>query len=90
MNRTQILGLIGDGRFCSVTFFKANGDKRVMNCRTGVKKGLRGGDKPFSDEEKGLITVWEPKIKDYRSFKADRVVTIKAKGKVWTNDTTNQ
>lgn len=64
-----------DGRFFTVTFKKrTDGEIRTMTARLGVKKHLKGGEKAFSDKEKGLITCFEMVTGGYRSFGVDAVI----------------
>ena len=82
MNRDQILKIVGDSKIFRVTFIKANGDERTMVCQFGVKKHRKGVGKAFKDEDHDIITVYEFATKSYKSFKADRVIEIKAHGEV--------
>lgn len=64
-----------DGRVFTVKFVKrTNHEVRTMNARLGVKKYLAGGEKKFSDAEKGLITVFDMQVGGYRSFPVDNVI----------------
>ena len=63
------------GRIFTVTFIKKNGEQRVMNCRTGVTKHLRGGTKTTPDS---LITVYDVQNRGYRCFDPKTVIKIKA------------
>ncbi len=47
-----------NGKFFSAVFIKKNGEKRLMNCRTKVKKGVKGIGLSFKPQDKGLITVF--------------------------------
>lgn len=71
-----------DGRIFTVTFKKrTNGEIRTMTCRLGVKKHLAGGEKAFSDKEKGLITVFDMAAQGYRSFGIDALICATIDGK---------
>lgn len=49
-----------DYRIFSVGFVKRSDQTyRKMLCRYGVKKGLKGGEKAFNDEDYDLSTVWD-------------------------------
>ena len=85
MTREEILNLIDDKHYFHVRFLKANGEVRDMVASFGVKKFVTGQGKKFEDVDRNLITVWEPKTKAYKSFKADRVISIKANGKIYEN-----
>lgn len=48
------------GKIFSVDFVKrTTGERRHMTCRTGVHKGLSGGELPYSREEKQLFGVFD-------------------------------
>lgn len=64
------------GRFFHVTFLKKDGSVRSMVCRTGVTSHLKGGDKSFSDLDKGLVTVYDVHTRGYRSFSLDRILSF--------------
>lgn len=83
MTRDEILDIVDDKHFFTVTFLKASGEKRVMNCQFGTVKYTKGVGKKFEDADHNLITVYDLKAKGYRSFKADRVISIKAHGEVY-------
>lgn len=72
------------GKFITVAFVKrTTGEVRRMNCRTGVTKGVTGVGKPFNDYDKGLITVWDAKISQFRSIPLENIITITSQGVVW-------
>jgi hypothetical protein len=54
------------GKYFTVSFTKKDGTNRVMNARLGVKVYLKGGTLPYNPDEKGLIPVFDAKIKGYR------------------------
>ena len=67
----------------TVTFTKKDGSTRVLNGRRGVRKGLNGVGMKYNPAEKGLITVYDLKVKDYRSVKVDTVTQVKSHNKIW-------
>ena len=78
MDREDLLKIIGDGKFFSCEFIKADGSVRKLRGRLGVKLGQKGGVKPFNDAEKSIITVWDLDKKAYRSFRVDRLRNVRA------------
>ncbi len=66
------------GKFVTVTFYKKNGDIRVMNCRLGVTKHLKGGQSTL-DKEKFLI-VYDMVKKGYRAIDKDSIVSVTMAG----------
>lgn len=69
---TQLLTEVIGTRFFTVTFLKANGDLRVMNCQN--VKGVT------EISAKDNLTVWVPSLKEYRCFNLKRVEKITFKG----------
>ena len=87
---TDIIQLIKGtkGAFFTVKFIKKDGTERVMNCRLGVKKYLKGGELPYDPVAKGLIPVWDPiaaKKQDgsegYRTISINTISSAKIGGK---------
>jgi len=79
-NLFKALNSINSGRFFTVTFMKANGEIRVMNCRKGVKAFVNGNGKSFNDIDYNLVTVWDAVKRAYRSFKWHKIININADG----------
>lgn len=66
-----------NGKIFTVRFTKrSDGSDRLMNCRLGVKKHLRGGSKAFDDAEHKLVTVYDLKSKGYRSIPLEGVYEL--------------
>lgn len=65
------------GKFFTVRFIKrTTGEERVMNCRLGVTKHLRGGSKAYSDEEHRLVTVFDIKSEGYRCIPLESILEV--------------
>ncbi len=82
--RSKIQSIINEngGKFFTVKFHKVDGSIRKMNCRTGVKKWLKGGQLSYRAEDKpNLRVVYDVAAKDYRTINLDKVFYIKAGGK---------
>jgi hypothetical protein len=86
----DIIQLIKDtkGAFFTVKFIKKDGTERIMNCRLGVKKYLKGGDLLYDPVAKGLLPVWDPiaaKKQDgsegYRMISINTISSAKIGGK---------
>lgn len=70
-----------DGTIFTATFLKrTNGEKRVMNCRKGVKKGQNGGGLKFNPASKGLLPVFDMQKCEYRFISLERITEIKMRG----------
>jgi hypothetical protein len=66
-----------NGKVFTCHFIKrSTGDLRIINCRTGVKKHLKGGELPFDPREKKLRTVFDMQNKGYRMISLDAVVKL--------------
>ena len=61
--------------FVTVSFIKADGTLRKMNCRMGVTKHLKGG-KSTLDAAK-YVTVYDMAKASYRAVNRDTIVDIK-------------
>lgn len=77
MNKKLFKNLVGNKIF-TVTFVKKNGEIRTMNCRLGVKKHLKGGQKKY--DKANLITVYDLVKKGYRTINLETVHNIKTRG----------
>ena len=69
-----------NGKIFSAVFTKKNGEKRVMVCRQGVAKYVKGVGLKFKPEERDLIGVFDMHKKAYRFINAKTLEQIKIKG----------
>jgi len=70
------------GRFFTIAFTKrSTGERRVMTCRLGVHKHLKGGKKAYDPEKLGLMIVWEPKSAEYKSIPTDAITELRFAGR---------
>lgn len=77
--RKIIENVIPDNQIFTVTFDKKDGGgERVMNCRRGVSTHLNGTSPRAT--RANVITVFDLKLQDYRSFCLDAIKSIKAAG----------
>lgn len=74
----QLLDLVTkSNRFFTVKFVKrSTGEVRVMNCRYGVKKHRKGGERAYDPKDYGLVCVWDRNKKDYRSFNLEGLISL--------------
>ena len=63
------------GRIFTVTFTKKDGSTRVMNCRLGVTKHLKGGTSTLNPDE--YITVYDMQNKGYRAINRSTIIDVK-------------
>jgi len=67
------------GRFFTVEFTKKDGTKRIMNCRTGVKKYLSNNGKKIQITQpidNGILRVFDLQKNQHRSINLDTVNRI--------------
>lgn len=70
-----------NGKIVTVTFRKADGTMRVMTCRLGVTKHLKGGDSTLDADK--YLTVFDMSKQGYRAINKDTIVSVKASGEVF-------
>jgi hypothetical protein len=63
------------GKIFTVTFTKKDGTTRVMNCRLGVTKHLKGGESTLNANE--YITVYDMQNKGYRAINRSTIIDVK-------------
>ena len=68
-DKIQSLG----GKFFSVEFIKRDGTTRLMLCRVGVTKYLKGGKRTVGND---IQVVFDMHKMQYRSFRYDSVIKI--------------
>ena len=62
------------GRFFSCTFIKKDGSKRKIVARVGCHIGVKGTSNRKQKDR--LITVYEPKVKGYRTINLETLLTF--------------
>jgi len=77
----QLRQLVGDKIF-TAKFIKKNGEERVMNCRLGVTKHLKGGVMTHDPSALNHLVVFDMQKKEYRTINVDTLVELKFEGKV--------
>lgn len=74
-NNLAIKLLNTNGKIVTVTFTKKDGSIRIMNCRIGVTKHLKGGASTLDPAK--FITVYDLKSEGYRAIAKDSILAIK-------------
>ncbi len=69
------------GRFFSAEFIKANGSKRKIIARVGCHIGVKGTSNRKQKDR--LITVYEPKVKGYRTINLETLQQFSCGGFNW-------
>ena len=67
--------LNSNGKIFTVTFTKKDGTIRVMNCRLGVTKYLKGGSSTLNPDK--FITVYDLQSEGYRAINKDAIINLK-------------
>ena len=89
MNVQELIKEMQSGKFFTVEFIKKDGTRRLMNCRTGVKKHTTGKGLSFNPIAKSLLPVFDVQKKDYRFINLSTVIWIQINGvKYWVTDLT--
>jgi hypothetical protein len=70
-----------NGKIVNVTFTKKDGSLRVMTCRLGVQKHLKGGDSTLDADK--YLTVFDMAKQGYRAINRDTIVSVKANGETF-------
>ena len=67
-----------DGRVFTVAFVKrTTGEERVMNCRTGVKKGTVGGSLGYDPSAKALLPVYDMQKQGFRMVNLEDLLWLR-------------
>ena len=69
------------GKWFSAEFIKANGSKRKIVARVGCHIGVKGTSNRKPKEN--LVTVYEPKVKGYRTINLETLQHFKCGGLSW-------
>lgn len=67
--------LNSNGKIFTVEFTKKDGSLRVMNCRLGVTKYLKGGSSTLDANK--FITVYDLQSKGYRAINKEAIMNVR-------------
>ena len=73
-----------EGKFFTVVFVKKDGTVRTMNCRTGVKKHLKGGVSTLDASQ--FLTVYDLQSAGYRAVNYSTIQSVTCNGVTITNN----
>ena len=79
-----------NGKFFSAVFTKKNGDIRLMTCRLGVKKGVKGVGLRFKPQDKGLMTVFDIHKDGHRFLNLMTLKSLKIRGNEYQVEQTDK
>lgn len=94
----QFIEATNSGHVFTVEFIKrTNGEHRVMNCRRGVKKGVKGVGLAYDPAKKNLLGVYdmqkltydedgEPSKGAFRMINLEDLISLKMDKKTYTYD----
>ena len=68
------------GKYFSAVFTKKNGEKRLIHCRIGVKKGVKGVGLSYNPDERNNVIVKDRQKMDWRTINVDTLKSLKIKG----------
>ena len=87
MNKEQLFKEITSGKIFAAEFIKKDNSRRIINCRTNVKKFTNGKGLNFDPIAKNLLPVYDLKAKDYRFINLSTLISVTIKGeKYFIND----
>jgi len=81
MTQKQLFQEITSGKIFTAQFIKKDGSRRLMNCRTNVKKFTNGKGLSFDPIARNLLPVYDLKVKDYRFINLSTLISVTIKGK---------
>ena len=79
-----------NGKIFSAVFVKKNCEKRLMGCRLGVSKYVKGVGLKFKPEEKSLIGVFDMVKRAYRFINLSTIEKLKINGHTYDVQTENK
>jgi len=82
-NQAKNIIHLTNGKFFTAKFTKKDGSTRIMNCRLGVKKYLKGGSLRFNPSDYNLIPVFCFEKKSYRMININTIQELKVGGEVF-------
>jgi hypothetical protein len=76
---TNAILSLTNGRFFTVVYTKKDGTIRKMNCRTGVKRYVKGVDVTSGHVSKrdDMLVVYDVKSNGYRTINRDTIIAIR-------------
>ena len=83
MNKEQLFKEITSGKIFTAEFIKKDNTRRVMNCRTNVKKFTNGKGLSFDPIARNLLPVYDLKAKDYRFINLSTLISVTIKGETF-------
>ena len=79
-----------NGKIFSAVFRKKDGEKRLMNCRLGVRKYVKGVGLKFEPKQRSLVGVFDMVKHSYRFINLNTLEQLKLNGHTYNVQTENQ
>jgi len=85
-NIEGILRGLASGKIFSVKFRKRTDPDTIrhMVCRFDVSKGIKGKERLFEPNDRGLIGVWDIQNRGYRFISVEGIIEIRVAGESYT------
>ncbi len=82
INRIEAVKIISqtEGKIFSAVFTKKDGSDRVMVCRFGVQKGVKGVGMAYEPHAYGLVTVFDIQKEEFRHINISTVRSLTVSG----------
>lgn len=71
---------VKNNKIFTATFVKKDGSVRVMNCRRGVTKGVKGVGMSYDPYEKNLLPVYDMQKGAFRMININTITELKGNG----------
>lgn len=81
MTQEKLFKEMTSGKIFTAEFIKKDKTRRVINCRTNVKKFTNGKGLNFDPIVRNLLPVYDLKVKDYRFINLSTLISVTIKGK---------
>jgi hypothetical protein len=69
---------VSHNKIFTATFIKKDGSVRVMNCRRGVKKGVKGVGMSYDPYQKNLLPVYDMQKGAFRMINISTIQELKS------------
>lgn len=81
MNTKELIKEMNSGKIFTAEFIKKDNTRRVINCRTNVKKYVTGKGLSFNPTAKNLLPVFDLQKKQYRFINLSTLISVTIKQK---------
>lgn len=81
MNTQELIKEMNSGKIFTAEFIKKDNTRRVINCRTNVKKYVTGKGLSFNPTAKNLLPVFDLQKKQYRFINLSTLISVTIKQK---------